>query len=149
VRIVPWLLPAMVMLLIVSVLTAHVAEAQSPTDESYWGEHTLNGIVQTWSVVALVVFGGLLAGGILGLYELDTASLLFLLAGLALLGYHVYWRHVHVGSSLPRLSVHARLALARYTVGWLPGINAPGIVADGRPCPAPPVALVCQPGPVS
>ena len=44
---------------------------------------------------------------------------------------------------------HDGVGCAHYTVGWLRGINAPGIVADGRPCPALPVALVCQPGPAS
>jgi len=48
----------MVMLLIAGLLTADVAETQSPTSKSYWGERTLNGIVQTWPVVALVVFRG-------------------------------------------------------------------------------------------
>ena len=37
--------PAMVMLLIAGLLTADVAETQSPTSKSYWGERTLNGIV--------------------------------------------------------------------------------------------------------
>jgi hypothetical protein len=95
----PWLLSALAALLIISLPAVRV-QAQSPTGGAYWGQHTLDSFAQIWPVVALVVFGALLAGGLFGFYDLDSASLIFLLAGLAFLGYHLYRHPVHPGSSL-------------------------------------------------
>jgi hypothetical protein len=112
------LMAAIATLLIVSSLTARVAEGQTATGESYWGEHTLNGIFQTWPAVAIAVFAGFLAGGMLGLYELDTASVLFLLAGIAFLAYHFYWHPVHAASSFLRLFAQGALVVPRSIPLW-------------------------------
>ena len=106
-----WLAPMVAVLLMVSVVTSGVARAQVP-GESYWGEHTLNGLFQTWPLVALVVLGVVLAGGMFGIYELDVITTVLLLAGLAYLAYHLYRYPVHLGSSVRRLSTREPLALS-------------------------------------
>ena len=82
-------------LLIVGMLGVGIAEAQLDTGESYWGEHVMNGIFNLWPIVVIAILIGLLAGGAFGLYELDAASMLFLLAVSAFLAYHFYWQPTH------------------------------------------------------
>jgi hypothetical protein len=92
---------AIATLLIVSILGVGIAEAQLDTGESYWGEHMMNGIFHLWPAVAIAILTWLLAGGVFGLYELDAASMLFLLAASAFLAYHFYWHPAHPASLLP------------------------------------------------
>jgi type IV secretory pathway VirB2 component (pilin) len=97
------LMAAVATLLIVIVGTAHVAEGAPATGEAYWGEHILRGLIQTSPAVAIVVLAGLLLGGMLGFYELDAPSVLFLLAGIAFLAYRFYGHPTRGVSSLLRI----------------------------------------------
>jgi hypothetical protein len=85
-------------LLIVSILGLGIAEAQLDNGESYWGEHMINGIFHLWPAVVIAILVGLLAGGMFGIYELDAATMLFLLAASAFLAYHFYWQPAHPAS---------------------------------------------------
>jgi hypothetical protein len=89
-------------LIIITVLGAAVGEAQDlfGTGESYWGEHMVNTLFNTWPAVAVVVFAGLLAGGMVGFYELDRGSSFLLLATSIYLVYHFYVQPAHVASGL-------------------------------------------------
>lgn len=100
-------------LLVVTVLGAGVAEAQMDTGESYWGEHMINAIVHLWPAVAIVLLAGLLAAGVFGLFEMDRATKLFLLAAAAFLAYHFYWQPAHpaAGQSLTHPTVNLEEAL--------------------------------------
>ena len=59
-------------------------------DESYWGEHTLNGFVRVWPAVVIAVLAAPLAAATLGFFELDATSALVLLAAIAFLTFHYY-----------------------------------------------------------
>lgn len=85
-------------LLVVSILGVGIAEAQLDTGESYWGEHIMNGIFHLWPAVVIVILTAFLTGGVFGLYELDAATMLFLLAASAFLAYHFYWQPAHPAS---------------------------------------------------
>jgi hypothetical protein len=85
-------------LLVVGILGVGIAEAQLDTGESYWGEHMINGIFNLWPAAAIAIFTAFLTGGVFGLYELDAATMLFLLAASAFLAYHFYWQPAHPAS---------------------------------------------------
>lgn len=91
------------------VLGAGIAEAQMNTGESYLGEQIMNAIFHLWPTVAIVVLTALVAGGVLGVYDLGRATMLFLLAAAAFLAYHFYWQPTHPASvrSPNHLSVSA------------------------------------------
>lgn len=86
-------------LTIVAILGAGIAEAQLDNGESYWGEHMVTAIFHIWPAVAIVVLMVFLAGGLVGFYELDRTTIVFLLAASAYLGYHFYWQPAHPGSA--------------------------------------------------
>jgi hypothetical protein len=67
-----------------------IAAGQTVADESYWGEHTLNGFVGAWPAVAIGVLALLAAGALFGVYELNARSTVLLLATIAFLVYHFY-----------------------------------------------------------
>lgn len=81
------------------------AAGQAGTDESYWGEHTLNGFVRAWPAVAIVVLAAPLAAAMLGVLELDATTALFLLAAIAFLTFHFYWQP-HAGKPRPAARLH-------------------------------------------
>jgi hypothetical protein len=102
--------------LIIIVMGAGIAEAQMDTGESYWGEHMIDGIVHLWPAVAIAILTGLVAGGMLGLYELDCASILLMLAASAFLAYHFYWQPAHPASGQsPDLQPPYRIALRAHS----------------------------------
>ncbi|HKX16951.1 MAG TPA: hypothetical protein VJT33_02940 [bacterium] len=59
-------------------------------DESYWGEHTLNGFVRVWPAVVIAVLAAPLVAAVLGIFELDATSALVLLAAIAFMTFHYY-----------------------------------------------------------
>lgn len=61
------------------------------------------------------MLAGLLVGGMLVFYELDAASVLFLLAGIAFLAYHFYWHPAHPVSSFLRPSAQSARTNPRMT----------------------------------
>ncbi|GEM_PF-4709237 len=99
-------------LVTVGVLTAGIAGAQPGTGESYWGEHTLNGILHTWPAVAIAVLAALVVGRLLGFYEMGAATTLLVLAAIAFLVYQFYWRPVPPVSSQVLRHAGPRQALA-------------------------------------
>jgi hypothetical protein len=89
-------------LIFVTILGASVGRAQDMfgTGESYWGEHMMNAIFNLWPAVAIIVFGFLLMGGMVGFYPLDRATVLMLFGTSAYLIYHFYWQPAHIASGL-------------------------------------------------
>jgi hypothetical protein len=71
------------------------ATAQMDTGESYWGEHMINAIANLWPAAAIAVFVAFTGGAVAGFYQLDRATIVFLLAASVYLAYHFYWQPAH------------------------------------------------------
>lgn len=69
-------------------------------DESYWGEHTLNGFVRVWPAVVIALLAAPLVGAMLGIFELGATSVLVLLAAIAFMTFH-YYLQPHAGTPRP------------------------------------------------
>lgn len=82
-------------LLIVGNLGPGIATAQMDTGESYWGEHMINAIVNLWPAAAIAVSIAFTGGAVAGFYQLDRATIVFLLAASVYLAYHFYWQPAH------------------------------------------------------
>jgi hypothetical protein len=82
-------------LILVGMVGTDIAAAQMDTGESYLGERMINGMFNLWPAAAIVVFIGLIAGGVVGFYKLDRATAVLLLAASAFLAYHFYWLPGH------------------------------------------------------
>jgi len=82
-------------LLVVGNLSTGIATAQMDTGESYWGEHMINAIGNLWPAAAIGVFVAFTAGAVTGFYQVDRATIVFLLAASAYLAYHFYWQPAH------------------------------------------------------
>ena len=91
-------------LLMVTVAGGGIARAQLETGESYWGEHMLNGIASLWPAVVIAVCVGVLAGAVVGFYEIDRGSLVFLLGVSGFLAYRFYWQPAHAAPARPASS---------------------------------------------
>ena len=94
---------AVATLLIVTIGSVGTAAGQSAVEESYWGEHTLNSFARAWPALAIAVLTAPMVGAMLGVFELDTSSTLFLLAAIAFIAYHFYWQpHANTPQQVPR-----------------------------------------------
>jgi len=94
---------AVAVLLIVTIGSVGTAAGQSVPEESYWGEHTLNSFVRAWPALAIAVLTAPIVGAMLGVYELDASTMLFLLAAIAFIAYHFYWQpHADTPQQAPR-----------------------------------------------
>lgn len=82
-------------LVFVGSLGTAMASAQTDTGESYWGEHMINAIANSWPAVAIVLFLLFIAGAIAGFYTLDRSTILLLLAASVYLAYRFYWVPAH------------------------------------------------------
>ena len=83
---------AVATLLILTIGSVGTAAGQAGTEESYWGEHTLNGFARAWPALAIAVLAAPMVGAMLGVFELGASSMLFLLAAIAFIAYHFYWQ---------------------------------------------------------
>lgn len=82
-------------LVFVGSLGTGMASAQVDTGESYWGEHMINAIANSWPAVAIVLFLLFIAGAIAGFYTLDRSTIVLLLAASVYLAYRFYWVPAH------------------------------------------------------
>ena len=85
-------------LLVVGNLSTGIVTAQMDTGESYWGEQMINAIANLWPAAAIGVFVAFTGGAVAGFYQLDRATIVFLLAASAYLAYHFYWQPAHQSS---------------------------------------------------
>lgn len=91
---------AVVALLLIVCLGIPGTAAGQTDDESYWGEHTLNGFVRVWPAVVIALLAAPLVAAMLGIFELDATSALVLLAAIAFMTFH-YYLQPHAGKPRP------------------------------------------------
>ena len=91
---------AVVALVLIMCLAIPGTATGQTDDESYWGEHTLNGFVRVWPAVVIALLAAPLVAAILGILELDATSALVLLAAIAFMAFH-YYLQPHAGKPRP------------------------------------------------